>query len=236
MSSITPVSLFTHITLVTATSSRTSLSNEASHTTPFSSTSSKRCSPPSCATSCAAARTALCSIGDVTTAFLPLSCNKRQTQSTAVLSPSVPHELKETSSGCAPKHAASRSRASSSAKRAASAWSGGTDDALDGLYVQEPPHPKLLFVRHQTLGQKPEIALRIACIDLPQLYAPCCEQASEGLWQTRLIQRFFDHRVQRLLRAQVREILRIAEPGNQFDGAELRALAAGRCTKISTKL
>ena len=78
----------------------------------------RRSSPPSRATSCTAASTALCSMGVVTAALRPDARSVRNTPRMARLSPSVPQDVKHTSSAFAPRQAATRSRASSSATRA----------------------------------------------------------------------------------------------------------------------
>ncbi len=113
-----PISLFTHITDATATSSRTMASNDARSTTPSEVMASRRSSAPSWAAVCTASSTALCSMGVVTTAVLPRSRAHRQAPSTARLSDSVPPDVKQISSAWAPRQRATRSRASSRAARA----------------------------------------------------------------------------------------------------------------------
>src|SRR5207302_986306 len=63
----TPTSLFTHITLTTATPRSSAAASASSSTAPQASTGSTISSPPSRATACAAANTALCSIADTAT-------------------------------------------------------------------------------------------------------------------------------------------------------------------------
>jgi hypothetical protein len=76
----------------------------------------------------------LCSIGVDTTADRAGSRRARQGPSTARLSPSVPPEVKHSSSGAAPMQRATRSRASSSATRA----SRPQRCVLDGLPKRGP--------------------------------------------------------------------------------------------------
>ena len=115
---MTPVSLFTHITLASATSSRMCRRAESRFTTPVGSMSSSRSSAPSLAAWCDDMSTALCSMGVVTRPWRPPSRWMRQPPSTARLSASVPPEVRQISSGLAPRHAAMRSRAASVAARA----------------------------------------------------------------------------------------------------------------------
>jgi hypothetical protein len=94
----------------------------------------RRSSPPSFTTWCAAASTALCSMGVVTTARRPPASRARHTPMRAMLSASVPHEVNTTSSEAAPRHRARRSRASSREVRASrpQRWT------LDGLPKRGP--------------------------------------------------------------------------------------------------
>ena len=90
----------------------------ATHTVPVASTASSRSSAPSFAAWCTAPSTALCSIGVPTMALRPAALSTRPPPRIAMLSPSVPPEVKQISSGLAPRNCATRPRASSSAVRA----------------------------------------------------------------------------------------------------------------------
>ncbi|MEA3246994.1 MAG: hypothetical protein U9Q74_12635 [Gemmatimonadota bacterium] len=113
-----PISLFTHITEASATSSPSAARASSSFTAPDRSTGSIRSAAPSAAALCTLESTALCSMGVVATAVRPLPLSTRQPPRMARLSASVPPEVKQTSSFAAPRHAATRSRASSRAVRA----------------------------------------------------------------------------------------------------------------------
>ena len=114
----TPVSLLTHITVTIAVSLPIASRASSRSTTPDGNTRSMRSTPPSIAAWCTAPSTALCSMGDVTMVWRAPVRMVRQPPSTARLSDSVPPEVMTTSSTCAPKQRATRSRASSSAARA----------------------------------------------------------------------------------------------------------------------
>jgi hypothetical protein len=132
---ITPVSLLIHITEQSARSPAVSFALASPRSTvPAGSTASSRSSAPSLAAWCTACNTALCSIGVDTTTVFPCALRIRQPPSTARLSPSVPPDVKQTSSGAAPRQLATRSRASSRAARA----SRPQRCVLDGLPKRGP--------------------------------------------------------------------------------------------------
>ena len=119
---MTPTSLFTHITLATATP-RVSASTSAppsDSTTPDALTGRMISSPPSCRRACAAASTALCSIADTATRNGPPRSRAASAEPiTARLSASVPPEVKTTWAGSAPSASAIVRFASSTPPRAA---------------------------------------------------------------------------------------------------------------------
>src|SRR6266704_1572350 len=99
----TPTSLFTHITLTTATPRASAAASASSATAPDASTGRMISSPPSRATACAAARTALCSIADTATRNGPPRARAASAHPiTARLSASVPPDVKITWPGSAP--------------------------------------------------------------------------------------------------------------------------------------
>ena len=116
----TPISLFTHITLTTASPRASAWASASSATSPTPFTGRTISSPPSRATACAAARTALCSIADTATRNgPPRSRAARAHPITARLSASVPPDVKITWLGSTPRASAMRRFASSTPARAA---------------------------------------------------------------------------------------------------------------------
>src|SRR5256886_14771164 len=116
----TPTSLFTHITLNTATPRASASPNASCDTWPWPSTGRMISSPPRRATACAAARTALCSIADTATRNGPPRSRAASAHPiTARLSASVPPDVKITWPGSAPSAAAMLRFASSTPARAA---------------------------------------------------------------------------------------------------------------------
>ena len=118
---IVPTSLFTHITLTTATPRASAASSAASSTTPDALTGRMISSPPRCRTACAAASTALCSVAVTATRNGPPRSRAASADPmTARLSASVPPEVKITWPGStpAPSAAATERFASSTPARA----------------------------------------------------------------------------------------------------------------------
>ena len=119
-----PTSLLAHITVTSATSAARSASSRSScpgSTRPVASTSSQTSSAPSCAAShSAASDTAWCSTADRTMTVRRGSASRaaRNRPSTAMLSASVPPEVRMISTGSAFRAAATASRPVSSAMRA----------------------------------------------------------------------------------------------------------------------
>src|SRR5437773_2215579 len=98
----TPISLFTHITLTTATPRASASLSPSSATSPWPFTGRMISSPPRRATACAAARTALCSIADTATRNGPPRSRAASAHPiTARLSASVPPDVKITWPGSA---------------------------------------------------------------------------------------------------------------------------------------
>ena len=116
---IVPTSLFTHMTDTTAGCGREGRSSAARSTTPRRSTGRMDSAPPSRATACAAARTALCSVAQAAACIgRPAAPAASAAPMTARLSASVPPEVKITWFGSAPTAAATLRRASSTPARA----------------------------------------------------------------------------------------------------------------------
>ena len=117
---ITPTSLFTHMTLTTATPPASACSSAPSSTTPEALTGRMSSRPPRRPTAWAAARTALCSIADTATRNgPPRSRDASAAPMIAKLSASVPPEVKITWLGSAPRVSAIVRLASSIPARAA---------------------------------------------------------------------------------------------------------------------
>ncbi len=115
-----PTSLFTHITLTTATPRASAASSAVSSTAPAASTGSAISSPPRCATAWAAARIALCSVAHTATRNgPPRSRDASAAPITARLSASVPPDVKITWFGSASTARATWRFASSMPARAA---------------------------------------------------------------------------------------------------------------------
>src|SRR2546422_2072241 len=114
-----PTSLFTHITLTSATPRASASSSASSSTTPEALTPTRISSPPRCCTACAAASTALCSTADTATRNGPPRSRAASADPMmARLSASVPPEVKITWPGSTPRHSATVRFASSSPARA----------------------------------------------------------------------------------------------------------------------
>ena len=132
---ITPVSLFTAITLTSATSSPSEASSSAGSTTPFGRTGTTVSAKPSASSAREAARTEACSIAVVTMRRRPPSA-ARSTPCSARLLDSLPLAVNTTSSVCAPSSRATSSRAASTASRAASP----RECTLEALPNEAPSH------------------------------------------------------------------------------------------------